>query len=109
MLLLREEQVKQKVIDVSRVVEEELAQYKGAFPANPGKKYPGFGDEFSFELSKPYSVGQRFTAKELYEKIRVAFAAHNLEDIPFEFGLATLFNGQFIMSRQSDNFQTWYS
>lgn len=109
MLLLREDQVKQKVFDVSRKVGEELAQYKGAFPATPGKKFPGFGDEFSFELSKPYSVGQRFTAKELYDKIKLAFAAQNMDDIPFEFGLATLINGQFVMSRQSDNFQAWYS
>ena len=109
MLLLREDQVKQKVIDVSTRVGMELAQYKGVFPAQPSKKFPGFGDEFSLEFSKPYSVGQRFTAKELYDKVKVAFAAQNMEDIPFEFGLATLINGQFVMSRQSDNFQSWYS
>jgi two-component system, OmpR family, phosphate regulon sensor histidine kinase PhoR len=109
MLLLREDQVKQKVIDVSTKVGVELAQYKGVFPAMPSKKFPGFGDEFSFEFSKPYSVGQRFTAKELNDKIKLAFAAQNMEDIPFEFGLATLINGQFVMSRQSDNFQSWYS
>ena len=38
MLLLREDQVKQKVIDVSTKVGVELAQYKGVFPAQPSKK-----------------------------------------------------------------------
>src|SRR6476661_4059244 len=108
MLLLREDQVLQKVEDATKIVGEELAQYKGSYPTVSNKKFPGFGDNFSLELSRPYSVGQRFTTAELREKIKLAFASQNMEKIPFEFGLATSYNGVLQMERQSDNFEAWY-
>jgi two-component system phosphate regulon sensor histidine kinase PhoR len=108
MLLLREDQVLQKVEDVTKIVGDELAQYKGSYPGVTNKKFPGFGDNFFPELNKPYSVGQRFTAAELYEKIKVAFASHNMEKIPFEFGLATSYNGTFHIERRSDHFEAWF-
>lgn len=108
MLLLREEQVRQKVFEVTKNVAEELAQYKGT-PSAPSKVIPGFGDDFSFELSKPYNVGHRFTAMEIYEKIKLAFATQEMENIPFEFGLATFSRGVLgYMERQSNNFTEWY-
>lgn len=108
MLLLREDQVLQKVEDATKIVGEELAQYKGSYPAISNKKFPGFGDAFSLELTRPYSVGQRFTTAELYEKIKLAFASQHMEKIPFEFGLATLYNGVLQIERQSENFEAWY-
>src|SRR5215207_1129930 len=69
MFLLREEQVRQKVFEVTKSVAEDLAQYKGT-PSTPSKAIPGFGDDFSFELTKPYNVGHRFTAQEIYEKLK---------------------------------------
>lgn len=109
MLLLREDQVLQKVEDATKIVGEELAQYKGSLATVPNKKFPGFGDNFSLELSRPYSVGQRFTTIELYEKIKAAFASQNMEKIPFEFALATSSNNNTIeMERQSDNFEAWF-
>lgn len=108
MLLLREDQVRQKVYEVTKSVGEELAQYKGT-PSAPNKVIPGFGDDFSFELSKPYNVGHRFTAQEIYEKIKLAFAAQEMENIPFEFGLATFNRGVVgYMERQSNNFAEWH-
>ena len=108
MFLLREEQVRQKVYEVTKSVAEDLAQYKGT-PSTPSKAIPGFGDDFSFELTKPYNVGHRFTAQEIYEKLKVAFAAQDLENLHFEFGLAT-FNRDVVgyMERQSGNFAEWY-
>ena len=108
MLLLREDQVLQKVTEVTKLVGNELAQYKGSYPTVSNKKFPGFGDNFSLELNRPYSVGQRFTAAELHEKIKVAFAAQNMEKIPFEFALATSYNGVLQIERQSERFETWY-
>lgn len=106
--LLRKDQVKQKVLQVTKSVGEELAQYKGT-PAAPNKVIPGLGDDFSFELSKPYNIGHRFTAQEIYEKIKLAFAAQEMENIPFEFGLATYNRGVVgYMERQSNNFVEWY-
>src|SRR5688572_13686493 len=83
-ILLRKDQVKQKVLQVTTKVGEELAQYKGT-PATSNKVITGFGDDFSFELAKPYNVGHRFTAQEIYEKIKLAFASQDMEKIPFEF------------------------
>src|SRR5215218_584873 len=107
MFLLREEQVRQKVYEVTKSVAEDLAQYKGT--PSTSSKVPGFGDDFSFELTKPYNVGHRFTAQEIYEKLKVAFAAQDLENLHFEFGLAT-FNRDVVgyMERQSSNFAEWY-
>lgn len=108
MLALREDQVKQKVNEVAIKVGDELAQYKGT-PTVPNKILPGFGDDFSFELTKPYSLGHRFTAQDIYEKLRSAFAAQQMENIPFEFGLATLSSGSLgYIERQSSNFSAWY-
>ena len=105
--LLRKDQVRQKIIQVTNNVGEELSRYKG-IPVTPNKIIPGFGDDFRFELTKPYNVGHRFTAKEIYEKIDVAFATQGMEDIPFEFGLITNNRGIERMERQSNNFVEWY-
>src|SRR5215203_587545 len=108
MILLRQDQIRQKILQVTTSVGEELAQYKGT-PNTPNKVIPGFGDDFSFELAKPYNVGHRFTAREIYEKIKLAFASQELENVPFEFGLATLHRGVPVsMERQSNNFATWH-
>ncbi len=108
MLVIREDQVRQKVRDVTVAVGEELAQYKGS-PSTPNKILPGFGDDFSFELSKPYSVGHRFTAQELYDKIKRSFEGQQMENIPFEFGLAALTSGTIgYFERQSVQFGEWY-
>lgn len=107
MLVLREDQVREKVIDVAKLVGEELAQYKGT--STPNKIFPGFGDDFSFELAKPYSIGHRFTAQDIYEKLKKSFALQQMENIPFEFGLATLSSGTIgYIERQSSNFADWY-
>jgi len=108
MLLLREDQIRQKVFDATKSVGDELAQYKGS-PSASSKAIPGFGDDFNFELAKPYNVGHRFTAHEIYEKIRRAFIAHELENVPFEFALATYDRGLGYMERQSNNFEVWHA
>jgi two-component system phosphate regulon sensor histidine kinase PhoR len=110
MLLLKQDQVRQKVKDVATKVGEELAQYKATPAAPTNKMFPGFGDDFSFEMARPYSVGHRFTTKEIHDKISLEFNAHDdLEGIPFEFGLALL-NSNMISyyERQSSNFAAWY-
>jgi len=109
MLLLREDQVYQKVNDVTTVVGEELAQHKGT-ASGPNKLIPPFGNDFSFEISRPYAIGQRFTSQELAQKISTAFANQDMKNIPFEFGLATFSTGEIgYMERQSANFATWYT
>ncbi len=108
MLLLRQDQISQKLLDVTRTVGEQLAQYKGTAVA-PNRMPPPFRGDFSLELARPYSIGQRFTTQELYQKIRKEFMVQDLENIPFEFGLASIRTGEIgVMERQSLNFAEWY-
>lgn len=109
MLLLREDQVQQKILHATRLIGEELSQYKGTLTA-PNKILPGFGDDFSFEISKPYNVGHRFTTQELHDRIKQTFIAQGLESIPFEFGLATYTNRSVsYLERKTNDFEEWYN
>ena len=88
MILLREEQVRHNVSDASKDVAEELAQHKGNYSAGTAKLFPGLQqDDFSVELLKPITVGQRFNAAEIEQKIQKSFVNNNLKNIHFEFGL----------------------
>jgi two-component system, OmpR family, phosphate regulon sensor histidine kinase PhoR len=107
MLLLREDQVRQRVENVATLVCNELAQYKSA-PASI-RPFSPLDEGFRLDFGKPYNVSQRFTATELYNKIRLAFVAQKMEDIPFEFGLANTTSGIFQIERQSLNFEQWFS
>ena len=108
MVLLRKDQIDQKVRDIAKQVGEDLAQYKGS-SAPAGLKSFLDPNNFSLDYPRTYNVSQRFTTQELYDRIKAAFVASKLENIPFEFALVTLKNeaiGQ--MERQSNNFTTWY-
>ncbi|HEX2535701.1 MAG TPA: HAMP domain-containing sensor histidine kinase, partial [Chitinophagaceae bacterium] len=108
MLLLREDQIKQRIFDATRIVGDELAQHK-AVPG-PSKPFQGLTEDFSMELAKPYNVGHRFTTQEIYDKIRLVFGSQKLEDVPFEFGLAVLNSGEIgYMERKSNRFAEWYN
>ena len=109
MVLLREDQLRDKIGNVTKNVSVDLAQYKGTPPVT-NKKFNTFEDELSTsEFFKPYLVGSRLTSQEIYEKIRKAFLDNKLELVPFEFALAVLNSGEFgYMERQSPNFVEWY-
>ncbi|MGV3657588.1 MAG: sensor histidine kinase [Chitinophagaceae bacterium] len=110
MQLLHQDQVKQKLFNATQNVANQLVQYKGSAVA-PNKMPSPFSDNFLMEMARPYNISQRFTTRELYEKIRAEFLAQDLEKIPFEFGLATnVRTGEIgIMERQSPNFAAWYN
>ena len=105
MVLLRQEQVKQKIQDATKIVGSELSEYKGNY-SSTNKLLP---DNFSLS-QKPNTVGQRFTVAELEQKLKTAFLAVNLPSVPFEFGLVTLnprgTGG--LMEKQSANFEKTY-
>ena len=110
MILLREEQVRHNVSDASKDVAEELAQHKGNYSAGTTKLFPGLQqDDFSVELLKPITVGQRFNAAEIEQKIQKSFVNNNLKNIHFEFGLVSLGKSGFgRMERQSKDFISFY-
>ena len=106
MVLLRKDQVEQKVQDIAKRIGDDLTQYKGA-PLAPNKIFPD--NNFSFEYSRIYSVSQRFTSQEIHKRIEDAFAANKLDNIPFEFALITQReDGMPHAERQSNNFAAWY-
>lgn len=111
MLLLKEDQMKDRLVRVTESISSELSQYKGVSHA-PNKNYPIFNDDLSTDFFKPYLVGNRLTTQEIYEKIRLSFVTNDLKEVPFEFALAILNSGSGemgYMERQSQNFVEWYN
>jgi two-component system, OmpR family, phosphate regulon sensor histidine kinase PhoR len=106
MLLVREDFYKGKVMDATKMVGEELAMHKGSYSSS-SRLFPDVSsNDFSLELLKPVTVGQRFSANEIQEKIYKAFKANAIEDVRFEFGLATVGRRELmgVVERQSKNF-----
>lgn len=111
MILLRQEQIKEKIEKAVNIVGEELAQYKGNYPVPNRNNNALFQDEFPVDFLKPVTIGKRFTTAELEEKIRKAFHAVQLEHIKFEFLLYTgspRTGMNVIPERQSKDFFTEY-
>lgn len=113
MILLRQEQVKEKIDKAVSIVGDELAQYKGNYlSGNRNSPNIIFPDETSvFDIFKPIAVGKRFTTAELEEKIQQAFHTVQLDNISFEFLLYTGRPGSStsgIIEHQSKNFLEEY-
>ena len=110
MQLLHQDQVKQKLFTATQNVANQLVQYKGS-SVSPNKLPAPFSDNFLMEMTRPYNISQRFTTKELYDKIRAEFLAQDLEKISFEFGLASNMRSSEIgiIERQSPSFAQWYN
>ncbi|HET6994840.1 MAG TPA: HAMP domain-containing sensor histidine kinase [Chitinophagaceae bacterium] len=110
MIALREEQIKEKIDEATDIVGHELEPYKGNYSPGPTSKSSVdnmFSDDFSMEFLKPATIGRRFTAAELNEKIKLAFKKVDLEKMKFEFGLANIDPRTSLMGkieRQSENF-----
>ena len=105
MVKLREDQVVQKIQNVTIMVAQDLAVYKGSSAA--AGRYPGIEDPLTFDFTKPYNVSQRFTTKELYDKIRLGFISQDMEDLHFEFGLVSVIRNIPEVERQSALFEKW--
>lgn len=107
MTQLREEQIKQRVDMATRKVGEELSVYKGAYSALKKLGPNAVLDNFSMDFFKPVTIANRFTVADLNEKLELAFKNVRLENIPFEFALAsfskTSMPGQ--LERTSRNFE----
>jgi two-component system phosphate regulon sensor histidine kinase PhoR len=102
MLLLRNDQLKDKLSKVTETMGYELSQYKGSL--HPAPKSPLFGEDNEF--LKPFLVGDRLTTQEIYEKIQRAFVSNDLKEVPFEFAVINRNDG--FIERQSPSFYEWY-
>jgi two-component system phosphate regulon sensor histidine kinase PhoR len=105
MLILREDQLKDKIKDEAKAISEELSQYKGT-PPTTNRVFPGLNDDLTSDIFKPYLVGSRFTSQEIYDKIKNGFREQHI-DVPFEFALMVLGNQNYT-ERRSENFEQWY-
>jgi len=104
MVLLREEQIKHSVEESTKFVGNELSQHKGSY-ASGNTKRNNLLDDFSLDLFKPVTIGQRFDIEEIKKKFEKAFFQNNLKDIHFEFGIASFDKtGNTVFEKQSANF-----
>ena len=105
MILAKEEQMKEKLVDVTKQVASELSQAKGYSITT--KPFPDF-DEFSLG-QKPYSISSRLTADDIKAKIDAVFAANQVQAIPYQFGLSSL-GADYLatLERKSPDFEKWY-
>ncbi len=91
MILLTQEQIKEKVQQAIVKVGDDLMQYKGNYTTATHKLNNSIlPDDFSLEFTRPTTLGRRFSAAELYEKIKSAFRAVDLDKVEFEFALTTI-------------------
>jgi two-component system phosphate regulon sensor histidine kinase PhoR len=111
MIKLREEQVKQKVDEATKIVGEELSEYKGIYSSGSKPGQNTIFDNFSIQFLRPVTVAQRFTVADINQKLRNAFTRVRLEKTAFEFALASFslrsgMPGQ--LERISKNFEKVY-
>ena len=108
MMLLREEQIRLRVMDATEAVADELSLHKGSSAAGLNKKI--MPDDFSLDIFKPYSVSQQISVEEIRRKLQKAFIEKNMKDVPFEFGIASFDkNGiENYMESHSEKFVAFY-
>lgn len=108
MMLLREEQIKQRVILVTDKVGTELSQHIGSV-ASGANKLNILPDDYNFDLFKS-SVGQNFSTDQIRKKLAAAFVQNDLKDLHFEFGIASFGKNGIdnYFEKKSENFIAYY-
>jgi two-component system, OmpR family, phosphate regulon sensor histidine kinase PhoR len=93
MLVIKEEQLTEKVARSMQMVGNELMEQKGTLPSLKNPKFrPGFmmpSDQLLNELLKPSTIAKNYTAFEIEEKLKKAFDANGIKDVNFEFGISS--------------------
>lgn len=100
MTISKEEQLHAQLGAATRMVGEELSLYKSTSYSNPLSR-----DNFSLDLLKPPTIGQRFKVSEITEKISRAFDLNGMKGTKFEFAVVTANTlGDAIIERQSPGY-----
>jgi two-component system phosphate regulon sensor histidine kinase PhoR len=93
MLVIKEEQLSEKVASSMNMVGTELMEQKGTLPSLKNPKFrPGFmmpSDQLLNELLKPSTIARNYTSFEIEEKLKKAFDANGIKDVKFEFGISS--------------------
>ena len=93
MLVVKEEQLYEKVYRSMDAVGTELMEQKGTLPSLKNPKFrPSFmipSDQLLNELLKPSTIARNYTSFEIEEKFKKAFEANGLKDLRFEFAISS--------------------
>lgn len=102
MVQLREEQIKHRLGEVTKVVTDELMEQSGAYLPQ-GYQRRKLLDGLGWDLFTTPTVASRHSAEDLRKRIAKAFKENNLNTIPFEFGLYTFdrFSGNTLQKSSS--------
>jgi len=102
MVLLRQEQMRHRIQDGVTLAGNTLVQHKSNYNYNNDSK--AFHNLITDELEylRPNTIGQRLTAAQITDIIKNAFHTYDLNEVKFEFGIATY--GVGVMEKQSKNF-----
>jgi two-component system phosphate regulon sensor histidine kinase PhoR len=105
MLLAKEEQIRERLFNVTGVVANELSQAKGFNITT--RPFPSF-DEFPIDQTKPFTLGSRLTTEDVKEKIDTVFRKQGFDYMPYQFALAAYTGDAFgTIERQSQEFKKW--
>src|SRR6187455_952865 len=110
MIVVEEKQFTEKIMAATRMVGDELSEYKGNMLSQGNGMSPWRQDQPTLEMLRPSTVASRFTTAQLSDKIRRAFVINELAKIRFEFTLATTnpFGEVTYFERQSGEFGKFY-
>lgn len=110
MIVVEEKQFGDKLVAATKTVGAELSEYKGNMLSQGNSAYPWKQDQFTLDMLRPTTVGSRFTAAQINDKIRKAFVENGLAKIRFEFALASTnpYGEVTYLERQSSNFGKFY-
>ena len=102
MVQLREEQIKHRLGEVTKVVTDELMEQSGAYLPQ-GYQRRKLLEGFGWDLFTTPTVASRHSAEDLRKRIAKAFKENDLNAIPFEFGLYTFdrFSGNTLQKSSS--------
>jgi two-component system phosphate regulon sensor histidine kinase PhoR len=107
MVLLRKEQVKHRIQDGITKAGMSLVQKKANYILDD-KDFPNLmSNDFSLDYLRPNTIGQRLSVDQIEDIINRSFHAYDLDNVKFEFGIATV-TGAGIMEKQSKNFVQVY-
>jgi len=103
MVLLKQEQVKRTVQDVTQKVADELSLHKGSYATGLGKN--SLSDEYLLDFPKPLNAQKNnYEIDEITTKLKNAFLKYDLKDIRFEFGIMSWEKNEF--EKATPNFLT---
>ncbi|KAK6031632.1 S-adenosyl-methyltransferase MraW [Ostertagia ostertagi] len=93
MLVVKEEQMYEKIYRSMVTVGNDLMEQKGTLPSLKNPKFrPGFmmpSDQLLNELLKPSTIAKNYTSFAIEEKLKKAFEENGIKDTHFEFAISS--------------------